>query len=64
MAGTSGEFTVTVPGKFTTATPVNLRGEKLGEPLKITDGKLTFSLGKYAPASFIFEPAQHQQKPT
>ena len=57
QAGTSGELTVTLPAgaKFVTATPVNLRGEKTGEPLNITDGKFTFNLNPYAPASFALE---------
>jgi hypothetical protein len=55
QAGVSGELTVTIPGKFTSAAPVNLRGEKLGEPLQITDGKLTFPLNAYAPSSFILK---------
>jgi alpha-mannosidase len=56
-AGTSGVITVTLPAgaKFATATPVNLRGEKTGEPLKITDGTLPFKLNQYAPASFALE---------
>jgi hypothetical protein len=55
QTGTSGELAVTLPAgeKFTTATPVNLRGEKTGEPVRVTNGKLTFSLHAYAPASFI-----------
>jgi|GEM_PF-291005 len=58
QAGVAGELTVTLPGfaKFTTATPVNLRGEKTSEPLAIRDGKFTFSLRAYAPASFILSP--------
>ncbi|HUV70365.1 MAG TPA: hypothetical protein VMW15_11930 [Terracidiphilus sp.] len=54
QAGNSGDLTVTLPqaSKFTTATPVNLRGEKLGESVAIANGKLTFSLKAYAPASF------------
>ena len=55
QAGQDGEVTVTIPGKFTIATPVNLRGEKTGEPAKIADGKLTFHLGKYAPVSFVLQ---------
>jgi len=39
--------------KATEATPVDLRGEKRGEPLKISSGKFEFQLGAYAPASFI-----------
>lgn len=53
QAGVSADLIVTIPGKFTTATPVNLRGEKSGEPLKITDGRLTARLKAYAPGSFV-----------
>ena len=55
--GASGELTVTLPAeaKFTTATPVSLRGEKTGEPVKIANGKLVFGLKAYAPASFVLE---------
>jgi hypothetical protein len=55
QAGISGKLTVTIPGKFTTATPVNLRGEKTGEPVKFATGKLVFDLKAYAPASFVLE---------
>jgi alpha-mannosidase len=52
--GTSGKVVVTgLNGK--TAMPVNLRGEKTGEPLKIEHGELTFDLKAYAPASFILQ---------
>jgi hypothetical protein len=54
-AGKTGDLTVTIPGGFTTATPVNLRGEVTGEPLKIAGGKLTFPLPAHAPASFILK---------
>jgi len=53
QAGTAGDLTLTVPGSFTSALPVDLRGERRGGPLKVVGGKLTFSLGAYAPASFI-----------
>ena len=55
QGGASGPLTVTWPSglKATKAQPVNLRGEKTGEPIPITDGILTFSLPAYAPASFI-----------
>jgi hypothetical protein len=48
---------VTLPAglKVDKAQPVNLRGEKAGPPFPITDGKLTFSLPAYAPASFILQ---------
>jgi hypothetical protein len=52
--GLSGEFTLTMPAEanFTTATPVTLRGENAGSAVTVTDNRLSFSLGKYAPASF------------
>lgn len=52
-----GEITVTLPAaaKFTTASPVNLRGEKAGVPMPITASKFTFPLNAYAPASFILQ---------
>ena len=60
QAGTAGELIVTLGAPsacsvFSTVTPVNLRGEKTGEPLKIKRGKLTFALHAYAPASFVLE---------
>jgi alpha-mannosidase len=53
QAGKAGELTVTLPGHFETATPVNLRGEKSGAPLTIRDGRIAFDLPAYAPASFV-----------
>jgi len=54
--GQNGELTVTFPsGGFKTARPVNLRGEKTGEPIRIKAGKLTFNLPAYAPASFLIQ---------
>ena len=57
QSGKTGEFSLTFPAgaNFKTATPINLRGEVLGEPLAVRDGKLTFQLGAYAPASFRLE---------
>jgi alpha-mannosidase len=55
QSGGSGDLTITVPGKFTKATPVDLRGENPGKPLPVRDGKLTIPLKAYAPASFILE---------
>jgi len=51
----SGDLTVELPSnsKYETALPVNLRGEKTGEPIKISGGKFIFPLKAYAPASFI-----------
>jgi hypothetical protein len=37
------------------ATPVNLRGEKIGEPVKISNNKLAVSLKAYGQASVILE---------
>lgn len=42
---------------FTSAQPVNLRGEKLGNPIAIKKGRFTFKMRGYAPASFILTPA-------
>ena len=55
QGGTSGKLEVSLPAgsKFTKALPVNLRGEKRANPLKITSGKLVFDLHAYAPSSFI-----------
>ncbi len=57
QAGTSGELTVTLPAgpKFTSAIPVNLRGEKTGEPIPIKSGELKFPLHAFAPASFLLQ---------
>ena len=57
QGGASGELTVTLPagGKYATATPVTLRGEKTGTPLKITAGTFSFPLKAYAPASYVLE---------
>jgi hypothetical protein len=56
QTGKSGELGVTIPGKFKTATPVNLRGEKTGKPIAIQEENVTFNLSAYAPASFILSP--------
>ena len=55
QTGVTGKLVVTVPGNFKTATPVNLRGEKAGEPVRIKRGKLKCELGAYAPASYVLE---------
>lgn len=55
QTGESADLTVTIPGTATTATPVNLRGEKTGAAIPIKDGKLVFPLKAYAPASFVLE---------
>jgi len=58
QGGTSGELMVTLPSGavFANATPVNLRGETIGSPIPIRDGKFGFELGAYAPASFVLTP--------
>jgi len=57
QAGVSGKLTVKLPKgmKFKKATPVNLRGEKIGKTMSIWFNKLKFELGAYAPASIILE---------
>jgi hypothetical protein len=57
QTGESGELTVSLPegSRFTSATPVDLRGEHPGEKIAIREGKLVFGLKGYAPASFILE---------
>ncbi len=57
LSGVGGQLSVTLPAgaMFSKATPVDLRGEKLGEPLTIAGGKFEFNLGAYAPASFVLE---------
>ncbi len=55
QGGTSGKLEVTMPhgSKFVNALPVNLRGEKCGEPIRITNGRLVFDLQAYAPVSYV-----------
>jgi hypothetical protein len=57
QAGVSGEVTVELPKSMNTveATPVNLRGEKVGETKRVRSNKMKFVLGAYAPASFILK---------
>jgi alpha-mannosidase len=57
QAGTSGALTVKLPAgaPFKTATPVNLRGEKTGEPVSIKENAITLDLPAYAPASYVLE---------
>lgn len=55
QSGITADITLTLPVGFKAekAQPVNLRGEKAGEPLKITEGKLKLNLKAYSPVSFI-----------
>lgn len=57
MAGVSGDVTVTLPAgaKHTSAQSVNLRVEKSGESVPLTNGMLSFRLVAFAPASFMLE---------
>jgi hypothetical protein len=55
QTGVTAEVAITLPGTFISATPVNLRGEKLGEALPVKDRQLTFPLKAYAPASYILQ---------
>jgi len=55
QSGVTDNLTVTLPGNYRFATPVDLRGEKLGEPVPIKSRALTFPLKAYAPASFILQ---------
>ncbi|MCF7958478.1 MAG: hypothetical protein K9M57_08535 [Phycisphaerae bacterium] len=57
QAGTSGKLTVELPKgtKATKATPVNLRGEKIGDIMNIREDVLKFELGAFAPVSFLLE---------
>jgi alpha-mannosidase len=55
QAGTSGQITVTVPGNFTSAVPVNLRGETLGRAIVIRHGSFAFRVEGFAPASFVLQ---------
>jgi len=53
QGGRSGRLVVTLPGRFETAEPINLRGERLGPSIPIRKGELQLDLGAYAPASFL-----------
>ncbi len=56
QAGISGQCTVTLPEgkKVKSVQPVNLRGVKEGLPIEVKNGKFSFNLNKYVPASFVF----------
>jgi len=55
QAGSGGDLTVALPGRFQRALPVNLRGESAGPAIDIKSGKLKLILPAYAPASFVLE---------
>ena len=58
LAGAGGECVVTLPAgmRVRAAQPVHLRGERTGPPIPIVDGKFSFMLSAYAPASFVLAP--------
>ncbi len=60
LTGAGGGCTVTLPNGFTVRSvqPVNLRGEKAGAPVPVDNGRFTVDLGRFAPASFIFDRAR------
>jgi hypothetical protein len=51
-AGQSGELTVTLPG-YSSTLPVNLRGERTGDPIQLETGMLGINLSAFAPASIV-----------
>jgi hypothetical protein len=57
QAGQDGEIEVQLPpgSKFRRAQPVDLRGERQGEPLAVRDGAFKLSLKAWEPASFVLE---------
>ncbi|NQU54133.1 MAG: hypothetical protein HQ522_16515 [Bacteroidetes bacterium] len=57
QAGNSGKCTVKLPEGMSVPSvqPVNLRGEKQGNPIKVKNGEFSFELKGYAPASFLME---------
>ena len=57
QVGVSGNLKVTLPKgiKVSKATPVDLRGEKKGKPIKIISGEFSYYGSAYAPASFILQ---------
>jgi len=57
QAGVSGELAVQLPPgmEFLTATPVNLRDERIGASMPVRSHTMKFALGAYAPASFLLK---------
>jgi hypothetical protein len=57
VAGHSGSLTATLPSglNVTRATPVNLRGEPEGAPVKISHSTFNFNLPAFAPRSFVLD---------
>lgn len=57
QGGSGGRLEITLPSesKFTSAIPINLRGEQIGNPMVINNGRWSFDVKAYAPASFILK---------
>lgn len=56
QAGQKGKCTVTLPDDcYTSAQVCNLRGEPIGETIRIKDGTLTVELNAYSPLSMILK---------
>lgn len=57
QSGDAGICKVTLPDgvQFNRAVPVNLRGEKDGNPVTIKDNSFEVKIGAYKPASFLLE---------
>jgi alpha-mannosidase len=57
MVGNGGTVGINLPAhqQASKATPVNLRGEVNGKPIRIINGKLNCSIKAFGPASFILE---------
>ncbi len=55
QAGISGACTVIFPEgmNIDIIQPVDLRGSIIGNPMEVTNGKFTFDLAAYSPASFV-----------
>ena len=55
QTGVGGKITATLPDGLgvTSAQPVNLCGEPEGGTVAVKDGKFSFSLGEWAPRSFV-----------
>jgi alpha-mannosidase len=57
QSGDAGKCTVTLPEgvKAAKAVPVNLRGEKAGNEIKISGNSFEIVIDAYKPASFLIE---------
>jgi len=55
QTGISGNYTVKLPDgvKVSSVQPVNLLGEKQGNPIQVKSGQFTVALKGYTPASFV-----------